>query len=162
MRQDSCLSASKWTVFQDKCTIPAPFKPTIMCYSPICRKFPGKKGTVFFSNISYATYICTYCCYCKSLDHPLKPQTQGSTMTIIYPDKATSTVYLQKSLHIVRLSHACSATSNYFHLPPRNEDYSMVMNVSKDTANINAINISTLNFRIWQHFSRKLDSSSPA
>ena len=30
----------------------------------------------------------------------------------------------------------------------------MVMNVSLDTANINAINISTLDFRIWQHFSR--------
>ena len=27
----------------------------------------------------------------------------------------------------------------------------MVMNVSLDTANINAINISTLDFRIWQH-----------
>ena len=30
----------------------------------------------------------------------------------------------------------------------------MVMNVSLDTTNINAINISTLDFRIWQHFSR--------
>ena len=30
----------------------------------------------------------------------------------------------------------------------------MVMNVSLDTANINVINISTLDFRIWQHFSR--------
>ena len=30
----------------------------------------------------------------------------------------------------------------------------MVMSVSLDTANINAINISTVDFRIWQHFSR--------
>ena len=30
----------------------------------------------------------------------------------------------------------------------------MVMNVSLNTANINTINISTLGFRIWQHFSR--------
>ena len=30
----------------------------------------------------------------------------------------------------------------------------MVMNVSLDTANINAINITTLDFRIWKHFSR--------
>ena len=28
-----------------------------------------------------------------------------------------------------------------------------MMNISLDTANINAINISTLDFRIWQHFS---------
>ena len=30
----------------------------------------------------------------------------------------------------------------------------MVMNVSLDTANINSINISTLDFRIWQHLAR--------
>ena len=30
----------------------------------------------------------------------------------------------------------------------------MVINVSLDTANINTINISTLDLRIWQHFSR--------
>ena len=30
----------------------------------------------------------------------------------------------------------------------------MVMNVSLDTAKINTLNISTLDFRIWQHFSR--------
>ena len=28
----------------------------------------------------------------------------------------------------------------------------MIMNVSLDTANINAINISTTDFWIWQHF----------
>ena len=28
-----------------------------------------------------------------------------------------------------------------------------MMNVSLDTANINVVNISTLDFRIWQHFS---------
>ena len=28
-----------------------------------------------------------------------------------------------------------------------------MMNVSLDSANINEINISTLDFRIWQHFS---------
>ena len=32
----------------------------------------------------------------------------------------------------------------------------MVMNASLDTANINAINISTLDFRIWEHFSNSL------
>ena len=82
------------------------------------------------------------------------PQTWGSTMTIIYQDKATSTADLQQPFHLLRLSPACSAKSNYFHLPPCYEDHSMVMNVSLDTANIIAINISTLDFRIWQHFSR--------
>ena len=37
----------------------------------------------------------------------------------------------------------------------------MVMNVSLDTANINAINILTLDFRIWQQFSRNWTQLHP-
>ena len=36
--------------------------------------------------------------------------------------------------------------------PPHYEDHIIMMNVSLDTANINAIDISTLECRIWQHF----------
>ena len=78
---------------------------------------------------------------------PSISQTQVSTMAVICPDRATSTVYLQQPFHI--LPPACHATPNYFHLPPHYEDHSMVMNVSLDTANNNAINISTIDFRIW-------------
>ena len=128
--------------------IRTPCKPTFMSYSPICQKQSGNKGTVFFSDIPYAMYIYTYCCYYKYLDHSLKPQTLGSTMTIICTDKVTSTVPLQQPIHILRLSSSCSATSNYFHLLPHYKDHYMVMNVSLETANINTINISTLDFRI--------------
>ena len=116
-------------------------------------KWPNNKGTVFFSNISYAMYKHTNCCFFKSLIIPSNPQTKGSTMTIICPDKVTGTVPLQQPFHILRLSPACSATSYYFYLPWHYEDPSMVMNVSLDTANINTFNISTLDFIIWQHFS---------
>ena len=75
-------------------------------------------------------------------------------MTIICPDKDTSTVHFQQPLHILRLSPLCKTMSNYFHLSPHYKDHSMVMNVFLDTANINAINISTVDFRIWQQFRR--------
>ena len=75
---------------------------------------------------------------------PLNPQTVGITMTIICQDKTTSTVPLQQPFHILSLFHVCSTTSIYFYLPPCYKDHSMVMNVSIDTAGINAINISTL------------------
>ena len=75
-------------------------------------------------------------------------------MTIICPEKTTSTVHLQQPFNMLRLSSACSAISNYFHLASHYEDHSIVMNVSLHTANINTINISNLGFRIWQHFSR--------
>ena len=84
---------------------------------------------------------------------PSNHETLGSAIMIICPDKATSTVPLQQPFHILRLSPACSATSGYFHLPPHYEDHTTMMNVSLDTANIHAINISTIDFRIWQHFS---------
>ena len=47
---------------------------------------------------------------------------------------------------------ACSATFRYFHLPPCYKDHTIMMNVFLGTANINAINISILDFQIWQHF----------
>ena len=47
---------------------------------------------------------------------PSNPQPLRPTMTIICPDKATSTVHLQQPFHIWRLSPACSAISRYFHL----------------------------------------------
>ena len=75
-------------------------------------------------------------------------------MTIIIPDKATSTVPPQQPFHILILSPAYSASSRYFHLPLCYEDHSMERNVSLDTANIKSINISNLDFSIWHHFSR--------
>ena len=99
-------------------------------------------------------HICTYCYSFKPLDYSLKPSNTRTTMAIICPDKATSTVPLQQPFHILRLSPACSATSRYFHLTPHYEDHSMVMNVSLYTAYMNAIYISSLDCRIWRHFSR--------
>ena len=75
---------------------------------------------------------------------PSNPLTLELTMTVFCPDKTTSTAPSQQPFHILRLSPACSTTSQYLYLPPYYEDHSMVMNVSLDTANINTINISTL------------------
>ena len=74
-------------------------------------------------------------------------------MTMTLPRQGTSTKPLQQPFLILRLSPACSATSRYFHLPPSYKPHFMVMNASLDISNINSINISTLDFRIWQHFS---------
>ena len=69
------------------------------------------------------------------------PQTLGSAIMIICPDKATSTVPLHQIFHILRLSPACNATSRCFHLPPSYKDHTIVMNVSLNTAYINVCNI---------------------
>ena len=132
-----------------------------MCYSPICQNDQAIKEhcSLVISHMS-----CTYIPIAVTsnlLIIPSYPQIQGSTMTKIFPDKATNTIPLQQLSDIQRISPAYSVTSNYFHLHPHYEDNSMIMNVSLDTSNINAINISTLDFIIWQHLNRNWTQPHP-
>ena len=58
------------------CRINASFQP--FANLPPCVTSPYIKNDqaikeLFFSDISYATYICTYCCNFKPLDYFLKP-----------------------------------------------------------------------------------------
>ena len=70
----------------------------------------------------------------------------------MWPDKVTCILPLQQPFHWLNLSPAYSTTSRYFHLHPHYEDHTIMINASLDTTNINAINISTLDIRILQHF----------
>ena len=49
---------------------------------------------------------------------------------------------------------ACSATLANFYLPPGYETPILNVNVSLDWANICAINVTALHFRVWQHMGR--------
>ena len=119
-----------------------------MCYKPICQNDQAIKEqcSLVISHMPY-TYI-PIAVTSNPWIIPSNPHTWGSTMRMTCQDKAISTVHLQQPFHILRLSPACSATSNYFYLPPHHEDHSMLMNVSLDTVNIITINTSILNFRI--------------
>ena len=61
---------------------------------------------------------------------------------------------VQQPLHVLKLPMACSATLANFCLPPGYETPILNVNVSLDWANICAINITTLHFRVWQHMGR--------
>ena len=71
--------------------------------------------------------------------------------TLICPGEAPRVIMPQTPIHILRLKPACSTTSLHFHQPPRYESHAVSINISLNTANLNVINISTLEFRIWQH-----------
>ena len=62
-----------------------------------------------------------------------------------------ATMPIQKPVHMLKLSTACSATSFDFYLPPRYETPTLDVNISLNMANLNMLNISSLNFHIWQH-----------
>ena len=70
---------------------------------------------------------------------------------IICPEEALRFIKTQTPIHILCLPPACSTTSRYFHLPPHHESHELTTNISLNTANLNVINISSPEFRIWQH-----------
>ena len=74
-----------------------------------------------------------------------------SGITLIYPGEAPRSVIPQTPIHILRLQPACSTTSQHFHLPPCYKSHEITINISLNTANLNVVNISAPEFRIWQH-----------
>ena len=80
---------------------------------------------------------------------PLSAST--SIITLICPEKATETITIRKPVHILRLPMAHSATSPNFYLPPRYQTSNLDVNVSLNMANLHIVNVSALDFLIWQH-----------
>ena len=74
-----------------------------------------------------------------------------SGITLICPGEEPRTVMPQTPIHILRLQPTCSATSQHFHLPPKYESHKVTINIPLNTANLNVVNISPPEFRIWQH-----------
>ena len=79
------------------------------------------------------------------------PLPATTRITVICPAVATRSITLCKPIHILHLPPPCSATSPHFHLPPCCETQALTVNISLNTANLNIINISSLDFCIWQH-----------
>ena len=75
----------------------------------------------------------------------------ASTIMLICPEKATETITVRKPVHILRLPTACSAPSQHFYLTPRYQTSNLDVNVSVNMANLHMINVSALDFHIWQH-----------
>ena len=76
------------------------------------------------------------------------------TISLICPEKPMETITIRQPLHVLKLPMARSATSANFYLPPRYETPVLNVNVSLNMASLWAINITALNFCIWQHMGR--------
>ena len=75
----------------------------------------------------------------------------ASAITLICPGKAITFIKVEKPIHILQIPTACSTTSSSFHLPPRYQNSHLEVNISLDMANLNMVNISSLDFCIWQY-----------
>ena len=67
------------------------------------------------------------------------------------PRRTTKFITVKKPIHILQLPPACSVTSPHFHLPPHYKHPTLAVNISLDMENLNMVNISSLDFCIWQH-----------
>ena len=76
------------------------------------------------------------------------------TISLICPEKPVEIIPVRQPLHILKLPMACSATSSHFYLPPRYESPVLNNIVSLDMANLQTVNITALQFRIWQHMGK--------
>ena len=77
--------------------------------------------------------------------------TPASTITLIHPGKAMTFIKVEKPVHILRIPTACSDTTSNFHLPPRYQNLHLEVNILLDMANLTMVNISSLDFHIWQY-----------
>ena len=87
------------------------------------------------------------------------PSAATTTITLICLGEMTQFIEVRKPIHILCLPTACSATSPHFHLPPHYEGPPLEVNISLDMASLNMINISPMNFHIWQHLEQHENES---
>ena len=79
------------------------------------------------------------------------PSTVTTGLTVICPGETTKFITVQKLIHVLQLPPACSTISLHFHLPPQYNHPALAVNISLDIANLNMVNMSSLDFCIWQH-----------
>ena len=86
----------------------------------------------------------------RCLDPPLS--TPASAIMLICPERGTGAMTIRKPVHILRISTACSTTSSNFHKGEiRYQTSKLDVNVSLNMANLHMVNVSALDFCIWQH-----------
>ena len=81
------------------------------------------------------------------------------TITLVCPGEITQFIEVKRPIHILHQPTACSATSPSFHLPPHYEGPPFEVNISLDMANLNMINISSVNFCTRQHLEKHQNRS---
>ena len=77
-----------------------------------------------------------------------------TAIILICPGEISKFITIQKPIHILQLPPVCSPTMPNFHLPPHYENSALEVNISLDIANLNMINISSINCWIWQHLEK--------
>ena len=79
------------------------------------------------------------------------PSAPQYILTQVCPRAPSHLINIRRPIHPLDIPTACSITSPYFYLPPTYHDSHWAVNISLLSANINMINISSLDFCVWHH-----------
>ena len=145
------------------CTIPTPFQPLANLPSCITALYVKNTASIsarcslqirkssdvsMLSQLAPNVWILT-----------TAPSAAAAIITLICPGETTQFIEVQRPICILCLPTVCSAMSPNFHLPPCYEGPPLEVNISLYMANINMINISSVNFCIWQHLEKHQNES---
>ena len=146
------------------CSIPTPFQPLANPLSCITALYVKNTATISArcslqirksSDVSIPSQLASNVCILTT-----EPSAAAATtITLICLGQMTQFIEVKKPIHILQLPTACSATSPNFHLPPCYEGPPFEVNISLDMANSYMINISSVNFHIWQHLEKHQNES---
>ena len=139
------------------CSINAPLQPLANPPSCIAAIYAKKKAwiekrcSLQIRNTNSATIPIPIALNLWILTSAPKLVLTGITLICPCPDEAPRLIKTQTPIHILHLSPACSATSQNFHLPCHYENHHLTINISLNIAKLNMMNVSSPEFRIWQH-----------
>ena len=134
------------------CSINVPFEPLAnppSCITAIYTKDEAgieKRCSLQIRNMNSATIPMPIALTLWILTSAPKLALTG--IMLICPDEAPKIHQNTNAHQHSSLPLACSATSQYFHLPPHYENHQLIINISLDTAKLNMMNISSPEFRI--------------
>ena len=145
------------------CNIPTPFQP--LTNPPCCTTALYAKNTASISTRCSSQIRKTSDVSIPSQIAPnvwiltTAPSAVTTTLTLICLGEITQFIKVKKPIHVLWLPTACSATSPNFHLPPCYESPTLEVNISLDMANLHMVNMSSLDFCIWQHLEEHKNQS---
>ena len=87
------------------------------------------------------------------------PSAATAPIALICLGETRQFIAVKTPIHILHLPTACSATLPNFHLPQHYEGPPLEGNISLDMVILSMINISSVNFHIWQHLEKHRNES---
>ena len=100
-------------------------------------------------NTSISTILTSITSNLWILTSTIESDSKG--ITVVCCDQVPKSISIRKPIHVLHLPPACSATSQHFHLLPCYENHQIMIIIMLNTANLNAVYISSPEFWEWQH-----------